>query len=186
VTGVMLPELDWRPTVACSPRYGHAVNVVVAHRWGVRFVNLPEEARSYQGVIGEFLNPRNEASAHFVFPGSAVPNACTQLVRYSDLAWTQAAYNSAAVEVEAADAVWLGDDPEGMAQLARIFGFLLHHFKLPPVWSTRHGLCRHGDLGQAGGGHLACPTTDLHLWRHFVALVQRQYELGGYRPLWGR
>jgi hypothetical protein len=108
------------------------------------------------------------------------------MVRWADYAWTEAAYNPACVEVESADAIWLGKDEPGFEQLARIVAGMLHFHGLPPVWSHRHGFCRHGDLGQAGGGHLECPTTDLALWRKFVGLVQHEHERGGFRKRWGR
>lgn len=181
----ILPELTWAPTGARGDRHGHPVELVVAHRWGVRYTTAKAEAASYRGVINYFSDPVNKASAHVVYPGSAVPGAAGQMVRWSDYAWAQAAYNPAAVEIEAADAIWLGHDPAGLEQLARMFAFLLHAARLPPVWSHSRGFCRHADLGQAGGGHTACPTTDLVLWRSFVRLVQAEYARGGFRHSWG-
>lgn len=183
---VHLPELHWRPTSACGLRHGHPVSLVVVHRWGVRYVSEPAEAHSYQGVITYFMDRAHQASAHVVYPGSAVPDEATQLVRWTDYAWAEAAYNPAAVEIESADAIWLGKDAHGFAQLARMVAYLLHHYQLPPVWSHRRGFCRHADLGAAGGGHLACPTTDLALWRHFARLVQAEHLRGGFRKVWGR
>lgn len=190
----VLPSLDWRPTTACSPRYGHLVELVVVHRWGVRYTSEPAEAQSYAGVVAFFSAPANRASAHVVFPGSADPGHATQMVAWDALAWAEAAYNAGADEVESADACWLPDprragkviDEAGLAVLARIVAYRLHVRKLPPVWSARQGFCRHADLGAAGGGHTACPTTDLALWRRFSALVQAEYHRGGFRPSWGR
>jgi hypothetical protein len=183
---VTLPVLRWHPTAASSSRDGHEVTLVVVHRWGVRYVSEKGEAASYEGVVRFFSDPANRASAHVVFPGSAVPGQATQMVAWRDLAWAEAAYNPVADDVEAADAVFLGRDPEGLAVLARIVAFRLHKRGLPAVWSTRHGLCRHADLGAAGGGHESCPTTDLNLWRHFVTLVRAELERGGFRQTWGR
>jgi len=70
--GVTLPDLSWHPTTAWSPRGGHPVELVVVHRWGVRYTTEPEEAKSYAGVIAYFKNPANRVSAHIVFPGSDV------------------------------------------------------------------------------------------------------------------
>jgi hypothetical protein len=182
----VLPDLRWVPTTACSPRQGHPVSIVVVHRWGVRYTTPDGEAHSYHGVIDYFKDPAHRASAHIVYPGSAVPDQATQMVRWGELAWAEAAYNAGADEVESADAIWLGKDPDGMRQLARIVAFRLHKRRLPAVWSTRHGVCRHADLGAAGGGHLECPTTDLPLWRLFVTLVRHELELGGFRAIWGR
>lgn len=181
----VLPNLHWDPTAASGSRHGHPVNLVVVHRWGVRYTTEGAEAHSYEGVINFFKNPANGASAHVVFPGSAVPGEATQMVSWADYAWAEAAYNPVADEVESADAIWLGQDPEGMDVLARIVAQRLHARGLPPVWSTHRGFCRHGDLGQAGGGHTSCPTTDLKVWKHFVGKVQSNFPWDG-REVWGR
>src|SRR5581483_3115732 len=116
----------------------------------------------------------NQASAHVVFPGSAVPGEATQMVAWDDKAWAEAAYNPSSDDIESADAIWLGHDPHGMAVLARIVAFRLHARGLPATWSAERGFCRHADLGSAGGGHTQCPTTDLALWRAFCGLVERE------------
>lgn len=182
----VLPDLVWDPTDAHYSRLGHPVELVAVHRWGVRYTNATAEAASYHGVRDWFRNPRNGASSHLVYPGSAVPGEQAQMVAWSEAAWTEAADNRRSVEVESADAIWLGADAAGFAQLARIVGYLLVRFHVPAVWSAERGFCRHADLGQAGGGHLECPTTDLHLWRAFVELVQENVRRGGYRKVYGR
>ena len=192
MTGVVLPELSWKPTAASGLRHGSTVELVVVHRWGVRYQGPAETAKQYEGVISYFLDPAHQASAHVVFPGSAVPDRATQMVSWAHMAWAEAAYNPVADDVESADACWTGGanggpaDPDGLEVLARIVAFRLHQRGLPAVWSHRRGFCRHADLGSAGGGHTACPTTDLGLWRHFVHLVQLQAERGGFRRTWGR
>lgn len=183
---VVLPELDWKPTTARGDRNGFPVNLVVVHRWGGKYTTEPAEAQTYQGVISYFSDPKNQASAHVVYPGSAVPGKATQMVSWRDYAWAEAAYNPDADEVESADAIWLGHDEPGFAQLARIVAYRLHKRGLPAVWSTRQGFCRHADLGAAGGGHTACPTTDLTLWRRFVRAVQSEHARGHFRETWGR
>ncbi len=73
--------------------------------------------------------------------------------------------------------------------------FLLKKYDLPPnalspegIVHGKGGFCRHGDLGQLGGGHTACPTTDPSLWRLFETATQHEYHRGGFRPFnrWGR
>lgn len=190
MTGVVLPRLRWHPTPACSPRNGARVELVVVHRWGVRYTTEPAEAASYQGVVNYFMDRGHSASAHVVFPGSAVPGEATQMVAWQDLAWAEAAYNAEADEIESADALWPDANPapdaDGLAVLARIVAFRLHVRGLPAVWSARRGFCRHADLGAAGGGHAQCPTTDLAYWRRFVSLVQHEHDRGGFRKSWGR
>lgn len=183
-TEAVLPNLDWRPTAACGSRDGAEVVRVVVHRWGI--ASTDAEAASYESVVRYFADPANEASAHIVFPGSAVPGRAAQLVAWEDKAWAEAAYNASSDDVESADALWLGEDAHGLAVLARIVAFRLHVRGLPATWSAERGFCRHADLGVPGGGHTACPTTDLAAWRAFCALVEREAGRGGFRPVWGR
>jgi hypothetical protein len=186
-----LPELEWVPTRACSSRFGLTIGKVWLHRWGVRYTTEAGEALSYKGVIREFQNPANEASSHFVFPGSAVPNHCTQMVARKDKSWTEALYNRTGISIESADAIWLGHDPDGFVQLARITAFLLHENGLPPNWVhgftfARKGFLRHADGGALAGGHTQCPTTDMQLWGQFVQRVQAEHHRGGFRKVWDR
>jgi hypothetical protein len=186
-TPVVLPaNVVWQPTQACGSREGEDVVRVVLHRWGVAYANEQGEATSYRGVVRFFSNPANEANAHVVFPGSAVPGEVTQMVAWADKAWAESAYNASSDDVESADAIWLGHDPLGMAVLARIVAFRLHVRGLPAVHSAEQGFCRHADLGGAGGGHTQCPTTDPQLWGAFVGMVQHEAARGGFRPSWGR
>jgi len=182
---VVLPNLVWLPTEACGSRNGATIDIIAVHRWGEPLSKIPVEAQIYGGVINFFKSPSNNASAHVVFPGSAVPASATQMVRWSDMAWAEAAYNAHAQDVESADDIWIGSDTEGMAVLARIVAGLCFFNKLPPVWSIRKGFCRHADLGQEGGGHLECPTTDMNQWYQFVTMVQNEYKRGGWLKSWG-
>jgi hypothetical protein len=182
----LLPHLHWEPTGNSGLRYGHPVELVVVHRWGVRFTTEQAEKATYEGVISFFKEPSSQASAHIVFPGSAAIGEATQMVAWEHMAWAEAAYNPVADDIESADAIWVGGDDDGLAVLARIVADRLHARGIPPVWSSRHGFCRHADLGAAGGGHLECPTTDMQLWRRFVRLVQHEHERGHFRPQWGR
>lgn len=183
---VILPDLAWVSTKASSSRQGAPVTRVVVHRWGVAYTNEKAEASSYQGVINFFKNPANGASAHVVFPGSAVPGKATQMVAWGDKAWAEMAYNGTSDDIESADAIWLGKDPAGLAVLARMVAMRLHVRGLPAVYSAEKGFCRHADLGTAGGGHTACPTTDMNVWRDFAVRVVHEHERGGFRKVWGR
>jgi hypothetical protein len=191
---VILPEkLVWSPTPNSGSRYGHPVNLVVVHRWGVRVTTEGGEALTYQGVVNYLREPSSQVSAHIVFPGSAAPNEAAQLVAWADMAWAEEAYNPVADEVESADELWpdalpagAKPDADGLAVLARIVAFRLHERDLPPVWSTTKGFCRHADLGAAGGGHTACPTTDIPYWKAFCRQVVAEFHRGQFRPLWGR
>ncbi len=171
------------------------MRLVVVHRWGVRYQSPEASARSYLGVLAHFRDPRNQASAHVVYPGSALDGggAAAQLVRWSERAWTEAAFNPVSDEVESADAIWLGHDWHGLQVLARIVAKRLRVRRLPPValhpeqaQTTGRGFCRHADLGAAGGGHTSCPTTDDELWADFAQLVAHEYQRRPFRPRWGR
>jgi hypothetical protein len=186
-----LPELAFRWTPAKSSRpHGVAIEDVFLHRWGITAFGK----ETIDGVLAEFLNPANEASAHLVYAGEVGRSAgrCVQMVRLADKAWTEAADNAEGVSVECGDAMWLGHDPEGFARAARIAGWLLRHEHLPAAWvrhpHTTHyrGVTRHADGGVADGGHTVCPTADLELWRQFVARVKGELLHGGYRAAWAR
>ena len=188
MTEVVLPKLIWNPTANSGSREGSNVDIIVVHRWGASSVPVApgEEKISYGGVISWFHNPTSQVSAHLVFPGSAAPGEVTQMVAWNDMAWAEAAYNPVADDIETADDIWVGNDVDGMAVLARIVAFRLHERGLPAVWSTTRGFCRHADLGSAGGGHTECPTTDIALWKHFVGLVQDEAKRGEFLKSWGR
>jgi hypothetical protein len=192
---IVLPELKWVPTRAKGSRHGAHVRLVVVHRWGVRYIDAVHEACSYEGVVDYFQRPSHGASAHLVYPGSSVAGGseATQMVPWSEKAWAQGGYNAQADEIESADAIWLGHDWHGFHVLARMVAKRLRARGLPARWlhgsallSGQGGFCRHADLGELGGGHPACPTTDLRLWAVFCQAVQLEYHRGGFRPVWGR
>lgn len=160
------------------------------HRWGITAF----AKETIEGVIAEFENPANQASAHIVYAGEVGPSAgrCVQMVPLHLKAWTEALDNSEGVSVECGDAMWLGHDPEGFARAARIAGWLLLDEKLPAAWVRHphtthyHGIARHADGGAADGGHTVCPTADLELFAQFVARVKAEIAHGGYRKEWAR
>lgn len=188
---ITLPDLRWHPTPARSAReHGVAIEDVWMHRWGITGF----QHESIDGVIAEFMNPANEASAHIVYAGEVGQSAghCVQMVALRDKAWTEAADNSEGVSIECGDAMWLGHDPHGFARAARIAGWLLQHEHLPAAWVRHphtthyHGITRHADGGAAAGGHTQCPTTDLQLFAQFVARTKAEMVHGGYRAKWAR
>lgn len=183
----VLPDLHYEMTQARSSRFGSPTEIVWEHRWGTRDV----VHENIDGVINEFLDPHNSASAHIVYGGEVGKNAgqCVQMVPLQMAAWTQAGFNSSGVSIESADPLWLGNDPDGFAVLARMTAWLLHRLGLPARWITgpsiyTRGFSRHADGGQEGGGHTACPTTDLQLFGQFAERVTAELKLGGFRSLW--
>jgi N-acetyl-anhydromuramyl-L-alanine amidase AmpD len=111
-----------------------------------------------------------------------------QLVPWDRKAWTCAAFNSVSYNLEVDDDAWTGSDPDAMRTAARIVAFLCKRTGIPPTWTRAPhdapGVCRHYDLGIAGGGHTD-PTTDANIWRHFMERVHAEHERGGFRPTWG-
>lgn len=185
---IVLPPLAWKETPNQSARRGH-VSLVVVHRWACRAV--PDELRTYKGVIAHLCDPAVQASAHVVYAGGE-ENQATQLVAWDRKAWSCEHYNSPSDSLECADDIWAGMDHLGFAVAARIVAFRCHVRNLPPVWvhgealvAGHKGVTRHYDLGALGGGHTD-PTTDDALWEAFMARVKYEFKRGGFRHSWGK
>jgi len=144
-----------------------------------------ETAGNYAGAVSWLCNPQADASAHLVVREDG--KEATQLVHLSEKAWHAMAFNSKSVGVEHANVTSKGYATENQLRVsARIFGWLCLHYKIPPRWS-RHGdnpgVCRHSDLGAAGGGHFQCGPGDAD-WHRFLAMLAAEIERGGYRKTW--
>jgi hypothetical protein len=183
MAGIVLPPLTFDYTNAHSSRRGRKVDLVVVHRWG---------GGRMDGVIAEFKDVKNEASAHGVYAGEigADKGRCVQMVALDDKAWTCEDFNARSDNWEFADAMWQSNDPYGLARAARIIGWNLWKRGFPPNWVRGHGLVdghrgftRHYDLGASGGGHYD-PTTNSTDWLHFVYMVKHEVQRGGFRHDW--
>jgi hypothetical protein len=174
---VHLPELVWRRSPNQSSRHGARVDLLVWHETGGR----------YGGAVSWLRNPAAQASAHIVIDESG--EEATQLVALNAKAWHAAQFNPRSVGVEHANT-----KPRGYATIeqlrvsARVFGWLCLRLHVPPRWA-RHGLgrgvCYHGELGAAGGGHPAC-GPDPDGWQHFLRYLGYELERGGFRDEWAR
>lgn len=183
---IVLPKMEYVWTKACSSRRGAESDLVVVHRWAIGRPDLED----IQGIINEFKDPANQASSHGVYSGHNVGkdhDRCVQMVRLRDKAWTCEDFNARSDNWEFGDPMWQGHDPVGLATAARIVASNLKLRDLPAIWvhgehlhSGQKGFTRHYDLGVSGGGHTD-PTTDLHLWEHFCAMVKYEYHRGGFR-----
>lgn len=176
MTAVVLPELVQHPSPNQSSRRGEKVHLIVCHR----------PVGSYLGSISTLCNPAAEASAHVITkPGG---QEATQLVPWGEKAWACKALNAFSDNIEFNDEMWVGKDPVGLAVAARIVAFRCKARGIPPVWTrdplNTPGICRHYDLGVAGGGHTD-PTLVVLTWTRFVASVKAEYDRGGFRPSWG-
>jgi len=172
---VVLPPLVQRKTPNQSSRHGSKVTLLVWH----------ETAGAYAGAVSWLCNPQAQASAHLVVREDGLE--ATQLVHLDQKAWHAASFNPQSVGVEHANITSKGYSTLEQLQVsARIFGWLCLHLSIPPRWSRdgrSPGVCRHMDLGQAGGGHLSC-GPDLSGWLHFLDLLHAELKRGGFRKEW--
>jgi len=185
-----LPDIEWKPLPSFSSRWGKNVDLIVVHTWGAK------AGARVDGVWGWQSDPANQVSSHYIYGGTVGPDKdrLVQGVHLADKAWTNCGFNPITVTIECNDAIFnygnvIAQDVFGMEVVARIVAWHLHHFGLPPTWvqgkallSGGKGFTRHADLGNAGCGHLACPTTDMMRWSRFRRLVTREYLRAGFRP----
>lgn len=170
---IVLPELVHRASPNHSSRQGEKVRLLVWH----------QTAGAYAGSVSWLCNPAAQASAHLVIREDGLE--ATQLVPLAEKAWHAAAFNGFSVGVEHADTLVRGFATERQLEVsARVFAWLCLHLHVPPRWS-RHGeepgICRHRDLGIAGGGHLSCGVDDRD-WPRFLVMVHHELERGDFRP----
>jgi N-acetyl-anhydromuramyl-L-alanine amidase AmpD len=174
---VVLPDLKQRSSPNQSSRRGTAIDLLVWH----------ETAGAYAGSVSWLCNPASQASAHLVVREDGLE--ATQLVPLHAKAWAQAAYNPRAVGVEHANVTAKGYATDRQLQVsARIFGWLCLELGIPPRWArggVGHGVCYHGELGAAGGGHTAC-GPDRTGWLRFLDLLHHEIERGGYKSDWAK
>jgi N-acetylmuramoyl-L-alanine amidase len=175
---VLLPPLPWKDSPNQSLRVlpaGQKPHLIVAHR----------PVGSFASASATFMDPGSQVSAHALIGG---PGLAAQFVAWDRKAWACVSFNSVSYNVEVADAAWLGHDPATLEVAARVFAFLCTRTGIPDTWTrdplNTPGICRHYDLGAAGGGHTD-PTTSTGVWEHFIGLVQVQFKAGGFRPRWG-
>jgi hypothetical protein len=178
VTGkVALPPLRWRRSPNVSTRHGARIDLLVWH----------ETAGPYAGSVAWLCNPRSQASAHLVIREDG--GEATQLVHLTGKAWTQAAYNPRAVGVEHANVTAKGYATEQQLRVsARVFAWLAWHLDIPPRFARGghgRGVCRHLDLGTAGGGHTQCGPSDA-TWHRFLEMLHDELERGGFRKVWAK
>jgi hypothetical protein len=182
VSAVVLPPLEQHPSPNRSPRRAGVVPyVIVVHR----------PVGGYASALRALTDPapggdRDAAvSAHILTDSS---RRAAQLVPWDRKAWAAEAFNSQGYHIETDDDAWNGRDPAALATAARIVAYLCTRTGIPPVWTrdpaNLPGVCRHYDLGRAGGGHTD-PTTDVALWTRFVRMVVDEFKRGGFRPSWG-
>ena len=172
---IILPPLVQKPTPNQSSRGGTIPTLVVWH----------ETAGAYAGAVSWLCNPAADASAHLVVREDGME--ATQLVHIAEKAWHAVSFNSKSIGVEHANVTPKGFSTEKQLQVsARIFGWFCIRYHIPPRWSRNGqtpGVCRHLDLGAAGGGHTQCGPGDAD-WQRFLDMLGHEVERGGYRRTW--
>jgi N-acetyl-anhydromuramyl-L-alanine amidase AmpD len=146
---VARPREAFRMSVANqSGRGGAAIMLIVLH--DTEGANLPG-IRDLRG-LGAFFDTRGvDASAHV---GNDAEGNAARFVEDGEKAWHCAAFNSVALGIEQIGFASQRSWPE--AQLRCTAQYIAHwsqEHHIPIVHSIRHGVCRHSDLGAAGGGH---------------------------------
>jgi hypothetical protein len=174
---VILPPLVWKRSPNQSSRHGARIDLLIWH----------ETAGSYAGAISWLRNPAAQASAHLVIREDG--NEATQLVPLAAKAWHAEDFNRRSVGVEHANVT-----AKGYATLhelrvsARVFAWLALHLDVPPRWARGglgRGVCYHGELGAAGGGHPQC-GPDHSGWLRFLDLFHAEMSRGHFRKTWAR
>jgi N-acetyl-anhydromuramyl-L-alanine amidase AmpD len=173
---MILPTLKWRT----SPNFG-------ARSTAVDLIVLHDTEGGYQGAIATFANSHSQVSAHLVLREDGLE--ATQMVGYREKAWHVKAFNSRAIGIEMAGFLARGLEAAEWTEAAEITAYLCHRFSVPAVWSQGGkfpGVCRHYDLGRAGGGHQD-PTQSLTVWRAFMSKVGEAFKAKQW-PIeqWGR
>jgi hypothetical protein len=174
---VVLPDLVWKRSPNQSSRRGARIDLIVWH----------ETAGSYAGAVSWLRNPAADASAHLVVREDG--DEATQLVELAAKAWHAADFNARSIGVEHANVTAKGYATDRQLRVsARIFGWLCLHNDVPPRWARRglgRGVCYHGELGAAGGGHTAC-GPDRSGWLRFLGYLDAEVARGHYRKAWAR
>jgi hypothetical protein len=147
----------WIPSPNYSQRSGRDVRLIVLH--------TAEGARTIES-LGGFFQGNVQASSHVGADDKV--NTIGEYVKAENKAWTQSAYNSAAVSMElCAFSAWDRDEwmrhPNMLDNCAKWISEEAAYFKIPirrltptEAQSSGRGVCQHVDLGRAGGGHHDC------------------------------
>ena len=178
---IVLPKLVWKESPNKSSRHNTLIDLLVYH----------ETAGFYRGDIATLCNnkvpPEKRVSAMGVLREDGLE--FTQLVRIRDKAWTQGWFNPRAIGVEHSNVTSKGYSTETQLKVsARIFGWLCWQEDIPVRFArggNGPGICRHLDLGAAGGGHTQCGMSDtkFHLW---LEMIHHEVERGDYKKVWAR
>jgi N-acetyl-anhydromuramyl-L-alanine amidase AmpD len=173
-----LPPIKWLPSPNFSARVpGTKIDLIVTHSC----------EGTYEGAIGTFLGHDRQVSAHLVLKEDG--SEATQMVAIGQKAWHACAFNSRSIGLEMAGWEAKGIAAVEQGEAAAICAYLCHRYSIPVQWAQGGqgpGICRHFDLGRAGGGHVDW-TQDPHVWAAFLDMVEVEYHAGQWpTEPWGR
>ena len=116
-----------------------------------RVIVLHSTEGGYQGSIAWLCNPAAQASAHIVI---GKDGSTTRLVEDAAKAWHVANDNPFTLGIEqegkASQSSWPAAQ---LRETAKWIAWWSKKYGIPITHSTSKGVCRHSDLGAAGGGH---------------------------------
>lgn len=156
-----------------SSRNGVEPQIVVIH--STESHNRPGTS-DLQSIWDWFNNPVAGASSHVIVDDEGQSAKCVDDERK---AWTQAAYNGPGLSIEMIGFAAQGKGEWTDAQYvkcAKYVAYWAKKFNIPLEVSTSHGVCRHMDLGVAGGGHHD-PGPNFDMGR-LLALAKHYYVNG--------
>ncbi len=172
-----LPPLKWVTSPNFSRRSPQKIDLIVAH----------DTEGGYKGAIATFANTHSQVSAHVVLREDG--KEATQMVGFKSKAWHVKAFNSRSIGIEMAGFLAKGLDAAEWLAAAEITAYLCHRFNVPTTWTrngARPGVCRHYDLGKAGGGHMD-PTQSIAIWQKFLDNVAVAFKAAQWPAApWGK
>jgi hypothetical protein len=177
-TWTSLPPLTVNLTDNSSSRHGAQVRLVVVH----------DPEGFYESTINWIKNPRSQVSYHVL--GDEEFKKVTQLVRWSQKAWSCAGFNSVSDNISISGFAGNKWSYPALNRLARSVAFRLRKRSLPPTFQSApvsladRGFTFHSELGPLGGGHHDPGLTGVKK-QFFIAAVKFHYKLGGFRKSWG-
>ena len=128
-------------------------------------IHTAEGARTIESLGGFFQNSANQVSSHT--GADDKPGVIGEYVTRGSKAWTCAAYNPVATQIELCGfaswsrATWLGSHrvmlencAAWIAEEAAKFGLPITALTPGQAQGGGRGVCQHKDLGAGGGGHV--------------------------------
>ena len=145
----------WIPSPNYSSRGGAGVRLIIVH--------TAEGARTIESLGNFFASSSAQVSSHT--GADDKPNTVGEYVRRDNKAWTAAAFNPVAVQIELCGfASWTASDWDAhpnmlancaawIAEEAAVYNIPIVRLNSSQAQGSGRGVCGHNELGSAGGGH---------------------------------